>query len=182
MLYVGGLAPNKGVHILIEAFHGVGGDAQLTIVGDESAHPDYASSLHKLAGPGVQFAGRLDRSQVWQAMRSADVVLIPSLWQETFCLVAHEALAAGTPVVASRVGALTEAIQHEVNGLLVPPGDAPAWRAAMQRLVDNPDLLASYRAHILPPLTFSDHVERVLALYLEVLTAPNRVPIPDGDL
>lgn len=180
MLYVGGLAPNKGVHVLLEAFSQLQGDARLTIVGDETAHPDYSRRLHELAGPNVRFAGRLGRSQVWHAMRSADVLLVPSLWHETFCLVAHEARAAGTPVVASHIGALTEAVRDEVDGLLLPPGDVAAWHAAMQRLVAEPDLLARYRAQVRPPLDFPAHVAQVATVYQQTFTTPDRTTVADG--
>jgi glycosyltransferase involved in cell wall biosynthesis len=169
LLYVGGLAPNKGVHILLEAFRQLKGQVQLIIAGDPTTHPEYAERLRSLATPGVIFAGRLDRQQVWQALAEADCVLIPSLWHETFCLVAHEALAAGTPVVASQLGALTEAVHPEVDGLLVEAGNVDAWRGALQRLVDDPTLVARLQQGIQPPTTLDDHVSRLLTIYREAI-------------
>jgi glycosyltransferase involved in cell wall biosynthesis len=65
------------------------------------------------------------------------VVVAPSLWQEPFGLVAVEAMAAGKPVIASRTGGLADIVRDGESGLLVPPGDAPALAAALERLLDD---------------------------------------------
>lgn len=168
-LYVGGLAPNKGVHILLEALRKVKGKFQLSIVGDISAHPHYANLLHRMADERVTFLGKADRLDVWRAFADADAVAVPSLWHETFCLVAHEALAVGTPVLASEMGALTEAIRDGVNGLLLPPGDIEAWRIALQQLVDNPQILDRMRSQMTAPLYFEQHVDHIENIYREIL-------------
>jgi hypothetical protein len=56
-----------------------------------------------------------------------------------------------------------------VDGLLLPPGDVAAWRAAMQRLLDEPDLLPRLRAGVQPPMTMEEHVDRLEALYAQVV-------------
>ncbi|MGD9404540.1 MAG: glycosyltransferase [Anaerolineae bacterium] len=75
-------------------------------------------------------------------LRSIDVVIVPSLWHETFSIVAREALLSGTPVVASEVGALPEIVEHGRNGLLVPAGGVDALHGALQRLSVERGLLA----------------------------------------
>ncbi|MCX6041430.1 MAG: glycosyltransferase, partial [Caldilinea sp.] len=90
---------------------------------------------------------------------------VPSLWHETFCLVAHEALAAGTPVVASALGALLETVQDGVNGFLLSPGDVLAWQQALQCWVDERQRLRSLRATVTPPRQFLQHVEEVESIY-----------------
>lgn len=172
LLYVGGLASNKGVHIVLEALQGMGDDLEFQIAGDPTTHPDYSRELEARADGRVRFLGRLDREQVWQAMADADVVVVPSLWHETFCLVAYEALTVGTPVLASAMGALPEAVRDGVDGLLLPPGDVAAWRTAIQSLVDSPARLARLRKGILPPREFAVHVAEIEAIYREVLGSP----------
>jgi glycosyltransferase involved in cell wall biosynthesis len=73
------------------------------------------------------------------------------------------------PVVASRLGALTEAVRDGVDGLLVPPGDSPAWQAALQQLVDEPERLAHLRANVKPPMTLKEHTEHVESLYKQLV-------------
>lgn len=169
LLYVGGLAPNKGVHILIEALRPVQGDLQLAVVGDTTTHSDYVESLRRMADERVVFLGKADRAGVWKAFADADAVAVPSLWHETFCLVAHEALAAGIPVLASAMGALPEVIQNGVNGLLLPPGDVRAWSRALQRLVDQPHELETMRSQNVRPVSFEEHAGQIEALYREIV-------------
>ena len=75
----------------------------------------------------------------------------------------------GIPVAASAHGALCEKVRDGVDGLLLPPGDVAAWRAAMQRLLDDPDLLPRLRAGVRPPMTMEEHVDRLEALYAQIV-------------
>ncbi|HDQ71230.1 MAG TPA: glycosyltransferase, partial [Chloroflexi bacterium] len=167
--YIGGLSRQKGVHTLVEAFSGVLGDAELWIAGDESFDPDYVARLRKLATPNVRFLGRLSREAVWDTLAQADVVTVPTLWYETFSFIVSEAFAAGLPVLASRLGPLVDRVRNGVDGLLLPPGDVSAWRAALQRMVDEPDFLARLRDEVCPPVTLEEHVGQVEVLYSQIL-------------
>src|SRR5262249_23569646 len=83
----------------------------------------------------------------------ADVCVVPSRWEEAFCLAAAEPLARGRPVVATRVGAIPELVRDGVTGLLVPRRDPPALAAAIRRLLETPELASALgragRAHVL---------------------------------
>ena len=98
-----------------------------------------------------------------------DVVAVPTLWYETFSFIVSEAFVAGLPVVASRLGPLADRVRDGVDGLLLPPGDVSAWRAAMQRLADSPDLLARLRANVRPPMTLEAHVDQLETLYTRLV-------------
>lgn len=167
--YIGGLSWQKGVHVLVEAFGRIGGAGELWIAGDESSDPAYVARLRAQARPGVRFLGRLTREEVWRTLPRVDVVVVPSLWYETFSFIVSEAFAAGAPVVASRLGPLADRVRDGVDGLLVPPGDLAAWQAALQRLVDSPDLLARLRANVRPPMTLEEHVDQMEALYTQLV-------------
>ena len=75
-----------------------------------------------------------------------DVFVIPSICEETYSFVTREALSAGLPVIASRRGALPEAIQEGKNGFLFEPEDAVDLRRCLRRLVDEPGLLTQFKA------------------------------------
>lgn len=166
-LYLGGIARLKGIHILLEAFRQVQGAVELWIAGDLAFDPAYSAQLRQLATPQVTFLGRLDRQTVWQTLTQVDAVLVPSLWPETYCLVPREAYAVGVPVIAAQIGALGELVRNEVDGLLVPPGDVQAWRAALQSVIDEPQRLEQFRLAIGPSLGWDDHVEQISKLYQE---------------
>lgn len=166
-VYLGGLSWQKGVHVIVEALRDLPG-VELWIGGDETFDPAYAARLRSLAGPNIRFLGRLSREEVWQILAQADLLLVPSLWYETFSLVVREAFAAGIPVLVSDVGALAEAVDEGVNGLRLPPGEVDAWRGAVQQLAGDLDSLARLRAGVRSPLTLAEHVDIIESLYAEL--------------
>jgi glycosyltransferase involved in cell wall biosynthesis len=164
--YVGGLSPQKGVHILVEAFNRLPKTARLTIAGDEDAFPDYVDDLRiQAAHRGIGFAGRLDRDEVWQLLSDADVLVVPSLWYETASLAVQEAFAMRTPVIAADHGALAERVVHEKDGLLVPRGDVTELYAAMLRTMYEPDLLPRLQDGIRPQAGIAEHTRQVDEVY-----------------
>jgi glycosyltransferase involved in cell wall biosynthesis len=163
--YVGGISWQKGLHVLLQAFREIRGAVELWIAGDESFDPVFVGRLRELATPKVHFLGRLTRQEVWETLAEVDVVIVPSLCYETYSFVVSEAFATRVPVVASQLGPLADRVRHGVDGLLVPVGDVAAWRTAMQRLVDEQDLLPRLRANVRPPPTMEQHVTELEALY-----------------
>jgi glycosyltransferase involved in cell wall biosynthesis len=164
--YIGGLAWQKGVHILVEAFNNLDGLIELIIAGDETKSPDYVRYLKELARhSGIRFIGRLNREEVWQTLADSDVIVVPSLWYETYSMIVHEAFAVGVPVIASSHGALEEAIDDGVNGLLVPPGDVKALYKAMRQLIEQPELLERLRDGVHPPPTMEIYISELESLY-----------------
>jgi glycosyltransferase involved in cell wall biosynthesis len=167
--YIGGLSWQKGVHTVIEAFSGVRGKAELWIAGDLSSDPDYVTQLRSQATPRVRFLGRLSREKVWETLAQVDVAVVPSLWYETFSFIVSEAFIAHTPVIASHLGPLVDRVRDGIDGLLLPPGDVAAWREALQRLVDDPDLVARLRSNVRPPMTLEEHASRMETLYNQII-------------
>jgi glycosyltransferase involved in cell wall biosynthesis len=159
---------------LLEAFRVLGATerAELWIIGDETSDPAYVSNLRELATSRVSFLGKQPRHAVWKLLSQVDVVVVPSLWYEAYAFVVSEAFAAGAPVVASRLGTLVDRVEHEVDGLLVPPGDVVALSEALGRLVREPDLLLRLRGGLRPVRTFDAHITDLEATYASVLSAP----------
>jgi glycosyltransferase involved in cell wall biosynthesis len=170
-VYVGSLIPPKGAHVAIQAFNRLGDQSvQLHLYGDLTSDPGYVSQLRAQARhPGIEFKGAVDRGRVNDVLQTADVLLLPSLWYEAFSIIADEALSAGLPVLASDHGAAAERITPEQNGLTAPPGDVEAWHRQMQRLVDEPQLLACLRQRITPPKGLTQHIAEIESLYTHLL-------------
>jgi glycogen(starch) synthase len=87
----------------------------------------------------VTFHGRVSQDELISYYDRSHIMLVPSLWQEPFGLVIVEAMARGLPVVASHVGGPAEILTHEVDGLLVEPGNEQALAEAIRQLLENPD-------------------------------------------
>lgn len=165
--FLGSLAWQKGVHVLIEAFNRLPPDAAaLTIYGSDQAFPDYAASLRKRARhPLIRFAGAIDYRETGAALRQMDCLVVPSLWFENSPLVIQEAYAMNVPVVASRLGALEEKVIDGKTGRLFPPGDVDALTAVLYDLVMNPQQLVEMRTHIPPVVTIESHATLLLDVY-----------------
>ena len=125
------LAPEKGVDVAIEACRLAG--VALTVAGDG---PDREQLERVAAGSGrTRFVGRIDMPALDALRRAAAVAVVPSRAAETFGLAAAEAMAAGVPVAASRIGALPELVP---DAWLAPPGDAVALAAVIGRIALDP--------------------------------------------
>jgi glycosyltransferase involved in cell wall biosynthesis len=124
------LAPEKGIDVAIEACRRVG--IPLVVAG---AGLDASAAGLSSDGAAVRFLGRVEDARLAELRAGAAVALVPSRSAETFGLAAAEAMAAGLPVAASRIGALPELLDEES---LAPPGDAGALAAVIARLRADP--------------------------------------------
>ncbi|WP_342640542.1 glycosyltransferase [Rhodoligotrophos ferricapiens] len=115
------ICPEKGIHLAIDAAKSA--DISLLIAGYVYDYPDHRQYFEEEIAPRLdhrrRFIGPVGFEQKQRLLASARCVLIPSLVAETSSLVAREALAAGTPVIAMATGALVETIEHGATGFLV---------------------------------------------------------------
>lgn len=172
--YFGRIVRTKGIEVLLQAFRQLSGDVRLTIYGSLSDGSAYDDVLKRLASgdPRIRFAGPYLRQDMAALLAQTDVVVVPSLVPETYCLVAREALLHHVPVVGSRIGAIPEAVIDEVNGLLVVPGDAEGLAVALQRLVDDYPLRQRLARNITPQKTISQECDELLAIYGSLAATP----------
>jgi glycogen synthase len=139
LLFVGRLAPEqKGLEPLLRAFARLpaASGTRLRLVGQDwgggALVARLARELH--VEDRVTLTGALPRGQVLREYAAADIFVLPSLF-EPFGLVLMEAMAAGLPIVASRVGGIPEVVAEGENALLCPPNDSAALAGALDRLV-----------------------------------------------
>ena len=172
--FLGTLMISKAPHLLAEAIALLpAGSVEADIFGAPAAyHGDSTYSdaiLARLAHPAIRVRGALPHHDVPSALASMDVLVFPSVWEETSGIGAREALAAGVPVVASRIGGIPEFVRHDHNGLLFTPGDAGDLARQLRRLVDDPDLLTRLRRGITPVRSFDDDLTSTIARYQSLL-------------
>jgi glycosyltransferase involved in cell wall biosynthesis len=171
LLFLGSLFPFKGVHVLLDALRGLDPTrVSLAIHGFPGVGADgYVAALECQArGLPVTFGGPYVQDDLEQLLAAAHVLVVPSICYETFSLVIREARRYGLAVVASRLGALPEAVRNGVDGWLVSPGDAGALAAALQTFLDDPCLAEQMGRRGEPPIgadayacAISRHYERV---------------------
>jgi glycosyltransferase involved in cell wall biosynthesis len=174
--FLGSLAWQKGVHVLVEAFNQLPPGAQLAIYGSDRSFPEYADELRGLAQhPGIRFAGAVDYRQIGEVLRGLDCLVVPSLWYENSPLVIQEAFSVGVPVLASRLGALVEKVDDRRTGRLFEPGSVDDLARVMRELVEHPAELGELAHNTVIPPTMESHAEELVRLYGELLT---RAPQP----
>jgi glycosyltransferase involved in cell wall biosynthesis len=173
--FVGSMKPWHGLDVLVEAFarlHERAPDARLLLVGDGPARAAACAELSARGLAGVVHCTEAVASrEVPGLLTSVDAAVAPYPQATGFYfspLKVYEYMAAGRAVVASRVGQLETVIQHEVNGLLCPPGDASALATALERLRCQPAVRArlgrAARTTVLGNHTWDAVATRVLEL------------------
>lgn len=148
--FVGRIQPHKGPEVLVRAAaemlsHSPHLRAKLAVVimggpsGNGTAEPDRLAALAKFLGVDdvVHFMPPCKRDELPDWYRASDLVCVPS-YTESFGLVALEAQACGTPVVATAVGGLRTAVADGISGALVDGHDPRAWSAVIARLLSDP--------------------------------------------
>ncbi len=165
--------PNKGIRTLIRALARVREPARLTLVDDDS--PDnQVREWAREAGVSerLRLTGRVDVSRLIELYRRASVVVVPSRY-EGFGLPAVEAMACGTPVVATRSGALPEVLGLTGGGLGVERDDPEALAAGIERLLGNAELRAMLakrgRENVVEKLSWPRVAATTAGLYEEVV-------------
>lgn len=144
--FIGQIVHSKGVHVLISAARRLadtyGKKVKFLIYGDVRKNPAYTKQLQTLADglDNIQFCGIYPREQSADVYSRIHVLVVPSLWYD-FPLIIHEAFATQTPVIATNLGGMAEAVQHEVNGLLFARGDSDDLFRQMERIVVEPGLI-----------------------------------------
>lgn len=186
--YGGRLIPEKGVHVLLEAFRGLPEKTvrtaprpRLVIIGDGPERPRLEAAARDAGlASRVHFLGHVPSLRIPETILACDVIALPSLgtrtWTEQFGRILVEAMACAIPVVASHCGAVPDVVG--ATGELVPPGDAPALAAAIERLRSDPALrqhrAAAGRARATAEFSQARVAEDTVAFYHQILEVGER--------
>ncbi len=173
VMYFGQLNPHKGVDVLLRAWRRVapaGRDARLLVVGSPFSDQDggsYMAELERLADDRVSFIPR--RKEVVPILHAADVVVLPSVFDESFGRTVIEGMATGRPVVASRVGGVPEILTGRFEPFLFDMGDEAALADRLCRLVDwrteQPDLAEACLRRVRDAFTLQSMVDGIEACF-----------------
>lgn len=177
VVFVGRLSPEKGVAMLLAAWQADRSLPPLKIVGDGPL----ASQVEAAAAsdPRIQWLGRLATANVHAVIADALALVMPSLWYETFGRTIAEAYAAGTPVVASRLGAMAELVNEPRTGRLFAAGDSRDLAAQVRFIATLPAvemaaLRRRARAEYEQRFTPNHNIERLLEIYASAMQSVER--------
>ena len=170
LVFLGRLVSDKGVHLLLDALANLkqlGVTSQLTIIGtgpEESKLRQQATQLELIES--IDFVGTKVDNDLAQLLNAHQILVVPSLWQEPFGIVALEGIACGCVIVGSEQGGLKDAIGP--CGVTFPNGDVDALTQVLFNLLVNPSQLSPYTEQA--KFHLSLHKKRTVAqAYLQVL-------------
>jgi exopolysaccharide biosynthesis WecB/TagA/CpsF family protein len=143
ILYVGQLIKGKGIDLLLQALSRISIPYQCCIVGSGNAEANLKELAAKLnLSNKLSWIGWTDDIDAYYA--KAQLVVVPSRWQEPFGLIGIEAFAHSIPVVGFDVGGISEWLKHKVNGLLARENDIAGMAKAITTLITNPEKAHQY--------------------------------------
>ena len=142
-VFIGRLSPEKGIKTLLSAWRQLGGRLPLKIIGDGPLAASVKAAANQTAG--IDWLGRRQHQEVLRLIGEATCLVMPSIVYETFGRTIIEAYAKGTPVVASRLGAMAELVHEGRTGLLFEPGNAADLALKIHSLLGNPERSAEMR-------------------------------------
>jgi glycosyltransferase involved in cell wall biosynthesis len=171
--YLGAIIPEKGVHILLQAFKEMPESCELHIYGHGKKR--YIASLKEQIrdfASRVRFLGPYSYHETPEVLRNIDILVVPSLWPEAYGIVAQEARVAGIPVIASNTGGLGEQIYDGVNGFLFRPGNVQELRQKMMFLLEDRKAKAINLTLDFNARDISQCAQDYAACYKAILTDP----------
>ena len=176
-VFIGRLSPEKGIQTLLSAWSQLGGRLPLKIIGDGPLAESVKAAANQTAG--IDWLGRRQPQQVLALLGEAVCLVMPSIVYETFGRTIMEAYAKGTPVVASRLGAMAELVHDGRTGLLFEPGNVADLALKVQSLLDNPErsigMRRAARREYEIKYTAETNYEMMMAIYAEAAAAHRRV-------
>lgn len=165
-LYAGRVAAEKGAATIVRAAESAG--IGLVVAGEGPLRASLAAGRPG----GVEFVGCVDSARVSELLRAAVGAVVPSEWFENASMSVLEAMAAGKPVVASRIGGIPEQVRDGEEGLLVAPGDVDGFAEALRRLAADRELAQrlgeAARARAREVFSPEKHLETLERVYAEV--------------
>jgi glycosyltransferase involved in cell wall biosynthesis len=168
VLFVGRLSPEKGLNTLLAAVRRLPEPPLLKIVGDGPLMPADRSGK-----PGVVWLGQQSRARVVELMQTASLLVMPSEWYEMSPMTLIEAFATCVPVIATRLGTMSEVVTEGVTGLLFTPQDAAdlartiAW--ARSHPAEMREMARRARSEFETRNTPERHYERLMEIYREAI-------------
>jgi glycosyltransferase involved in cell wall biosynthesis len=172
-LYVGRLVPEKGIHILLEAYQQSNSQYPLIIIGSGELQPLVEEAAKY--NPHIQYLGQQPRAIVLEYMRQAIALIFPSIWYEGFPLTILEAYSQSLPVVGSDIGSVSYAIENGVTGLTFPVGDEQALSQIFSSIEADPKKWIELKEKVLDSLSdtyFPNHnIDCLLEIYRNVISS-----------
>jgi len=165
--YIGTIMEHKGLHVLVKAFNKIKApNVFLEIYGDTSIDPEYVKFIKKdIINENININGVFEN--VVNILPKLDVLVVPSVWNETYSIVTREAFLAKIPVIASNIGALPEIITPDKNGYLFTPNDPEELYKIISKIIEDPQIIKNLKEF---PIIkdIEEHVKEIDQIYKKI--------------
>ncbi len=164
---IGGVDYYKGTHVLIDAIGKIGSDGFVVRIFGKYDKGYVEKMMKGREGLPVEFSGRYSLEELPGILRRIDVMVLPSICNDTAPQTIFESHSAGIPIIASDIGGFPDFVQDEVNGYLFKPGDSGELASKIQTLLANPEKIRSFSSKIPPLKTIRENASELLSMYGE---------------
>lgn len=168
--FIGTLVPAKGVELLIKAFSAVNLDKQAKLLIAGTGPESYLTELKRYASDCIEFLGYTSQEDFFPKI---DILVVPSIWNDTLPGVVFESLTYGVPVIGSQRGGIPEMITDGVNGFLFEPDVHEELPSIMEKIINNPGLIRGLKDEVLrSAMKFIDvdlWIDKYISTYSQVL-------------
>jgi glycosyltransferase involved in cell wall biosynthesis len=169
--YIGRIVKEKGVHVIVDAARMLENYKNRFRVlifggGDELYISEYISqSKEEIVKSNIEFKGRYSPGEIQKVLSSIDVAIVPSIWEDCAPIVLNELRLSKTPIIASRIGGIPEAVEHGVNGFLFEPGNAEELAHYMKYFIENPQEVSKFMERTNWSFDIDKYAEETIEIY-----------------
>jgi glycosyltransferase involved in cell wall biosynthesis len=185
LVFFGAGLPRKGAMHLLQSVRALSDPSRIEVnvyggIGpaDQERLNGFLAASPPAVREAIHFRGGFNQDDLDGILAGADAAVLTPRWEDNGPQTVMEALSAGLPVLGSRVGGIPDFVADGRNGLLVEESRARELAAAIQRLLDEPGLLAQLRAGIRPPVRMSEHARALRRFYADALGRPDEQEPP----
>ncbi|MGA1823649.1 MAG: glycosyltransferase [bacterium] len=167
--FLGHLGPIKGAQLIVKAAQAISPNKGTFLFygsANKEDISDFKDNTKELTH--CQYIGRYDYRWLEDVFNSFDILIIPSICQETLGMIGLEAQAAGMPVIASNIGGMTDYIHNNINGLTFETGNTGQLSLVIQSIIDNPGLIEKFSKQAITPKTIAENSLEIFDYYLQV--------------
>lgn len=176
--FIGQIIPSKGVHLILDALKLLNERMEnkiiFSIYGSLKKNPNYGARIQENINTmeNVKFCGTYPHNDTEKVFSEIDILVVPSLWYD-FPLIIYESFATKTPVIASNLGGMAEAVAHEVNGLLFERDNVVDLAKQIERLTLERHLLKKLSNGIPTVKTIEEEGSELVSIYQELIQEEN---------
>lgn len=170
---IGGVNYYKGIHVLVEAASKLRNTNFIVRIFGKYDERYVLNLKEKFSGLQIEFTGRYKPGDLPEILKQIDIMVLPSICNDTAPQTIFESFSGGVPIIASNIGGFPDFVQHDHNGLLFEAGNSDDLAEKIDFSLSNPERLVKYKLHIPKLKTITENAQELISLYNELVVARN---------